>query len=592
MSTSHPREKTITPDTTIYKIMDFDGCFSGLAMLQNPWYRKRFIEGFGYSDEVVGNDLWAEFIESSRFGITLGEQLADPSVGNITIVSGSSRISLRLDMTNRVNNYDEKRAGNMDTGSAFVFFKDFSNFLNQHFKTDKFSFNSRTVYDIRNKIPPGTHVDKIFTDEFPIGYPVDFVESKAELEEYLELLKKVIPVDPGYDYSKISMLYSQIHSLASERRNENIICEFYEDRPEICNALFAAFQKHPELIPSNVELKIFHFNLSDAKPRKKITKGGEGDVMETLISAVPEMNSFSPDLLSLSIQGEGQFNPDYAEDTLILHDRIVKNGLSHKVLKNNKIIPFPTDSIESAIAEFSSILDKKAPPTSDSNLSHDDKAESDVSLTSADQSETSSSSDSKDSTNDDDKIWADFDSNNEVSSVNEEVKAYENPSIPEPFHKKDTQTTDPFFIERLQLRVKAEIESYFLIDRSFLKNIFLTHKNDANHLVQKVVVERPNKAQMFQDIAIALLNEWDKALKKYENKFSKVANKNQAILNFIDQREDTYYYHVLKSLQLIAKAYPVYQKEFSIFGVIPELEKLKEFLPEDNSEQSEKMKFK
>lgn len=60
-----------------------------------------------------------------------------------------------------------------------------------------------------------------------------------------------------FDASKISIVYAQIHRLASQNPDDKIIYEFVDDREDIINPLFSFFQKNPDLIPNNVTIN-FH----------------------------------------------------------------------------------------------------------------------------------------------------------------------------------------------------------------------------------------------------------------------------------------------------------------------------------------------
>ena len=74
--------------------------------------------------------------------------------------------------------------------------------------------------------------------------------------------------DPGYqgdhahwlfDGTKASILYAQMHRVASDNPTEDIVFDFYDDRGDILDALNAFYETHPRLIPSNVTLRLHSY---------------------------------------------------------------------------------------------------------------------------------------------------------------------------------------------------------------------------------------------------------------------------------------------------------------------------------------------
>jgi hypothetical protein len=59
-----------------------------------------------------------------------------------------------------------------------------------------------------------------------------------------------------HDESKLTLIYAQIHKVASEHPNDTIHFNFFDDREDLLDNLHTYFSKYPELIPSNVTLKL------------------------------------------------------------------------------------------------------------------------------------------------------------------------------------------------------------------------------------------------------------------------------------------------------------------------------------------------
>ncbi|MDR3443124.1 MAG: hypothetical protein P4L65_08915 [Legionella sp.] len=68
-----------------------------------------------------------------------------------------------------------------------------------------------------------------------------------------------------FDESKVTPLYAQIHKMANANPNEKIIFDFYDDRgnnilkKQMLEKLNDFFSKNPNLIPSNVTLRLNHY---------------------------------------------------------------------------------------------------------------------------------------------------------------------------------------------------------------------------------------------------------------------------------------------------------------------------------------------
>lgn len=64
-----------------------------------------------------------------------------------------------------------------------------------------------------------------------------------------------------FDKSKTSTLYAHVHKVASEHPDKkNIALNFYDDRPEILNAIFRLYSTYSNLIPKNVVIHLFHYD--------------------------------------------------------------------------------------------------------------------------------------------------------------------------------------------------------------------------------------------------------------------------------------------------------------------------------------------
>lgn len=132
-------------------------------------------------------------------------------------------------------------------------------------------------------------------------------------------------IDPDYkdphagcivDASKLTLLYAQIHKLANENPDKRISFEFYDDKLEITEGLFAYFKTHPTLIPANLDLciRIYAGVMVSSMP----TLRGQGFIDSHYKETVIEMTKMAeeprppsiPEDVLLPINGIRNVNPE------------------------------------------------------------------------------------------------------------------------------------------------------------------------------------------------------------------------------------------------------------------------------------------
>lgn len=163
----------------------------------------------------------------------------NPNYKQTIVLIGSARQSVEYDRVNAKNNQTE---------SIFDAIQKVATYL--EVKLDKF-----LTSDIHNTIvPPGTSFD-LATQSPTKPQPTCFL-----------------------DDSKLSLLYAQTHKLATDYPNETILFEFYDDRgceswdikEDILEKLQAYFTQHPEALPSNVTLRLNHYEGEAVTPYPEI----------------------------------------------------------------------------------------------------------------------------------------------------------------------------------------------------------------------------------------------------------------------------------------------------------------------------------
>ena len=81
------------------------------------------------------------------------------------------------------------------------------------------------------------------------------------------------------DQSKITILYAQIHKIASEnRRQDNIVFKFYDNDVKILTQLKSFFETNSDLIPKNVTLMLLEYSGFTTSKVLEIKGSGQADL--------------------------------------------------------------------------------------------------------------------------------------------------------------------------------------------------------------------------------------------------------------------------------------------------------------------------
>lgn len=184
---------------------DFDGCLANIAFLSSK-----------QRDILTANRDLLNLI-----------QLSDH---NKVVFVGSNRQSIPDDYTN---------SGADERGSCFPAIQTISQEL-------KAALDDFLLSDIYHDLPDGTSFKQAL--KYLTQNNKDYTAGKT-----LEL--KSCP-NWIHDESKLTLLYAQIHKIASEHPNDEIRFNFFDDREDLLNNLHACFSKYPDLIPRNVTLNL------------------------------------------------------------------------------------------------------------------------------------------------------------------------------------------------------------------------------------------------------------------------------------------------------------------------------------------------
>jgi hypothetical protein len=208
---------------------DFDGCLFNASFLDN--YLKEE-NGFIRANQTFLDKLK---IEARDFDQT------------ITFV-GSNRQSLE----------DDFRNSGWGKGSCFPRILEVSRYIG----ADK--FDPFLMADIYSEKPSGSAFAKAIKKSAN-----DYTSrAKMKLEEHDDWI---------HDKGKLTILYAQMHKVASENPGEDIEYTFFDDRDDILNGLHNFFTNYPKMIPANLKLNLKKYDGSEVQPILSLKGTGKID---------------------------------------------------------------------------------------------------------------------------------------------------------------------------------------------------------------------------------------------------------------------------------------------------------------------------
>ncbi|EKD28306.1 MAG: hypothetical protein ACD_79C00346G0002 [uncultured bacterium] len=310
--------QTRTRKKIVIKGNDYDGCLGWLAILLNTDFiktyelHKELVNEIGqYPANAKISALFLEkFLEKSDYGKKIATQAKHLGIEKIILISSSNRQDIKTDVFNRIHNRESH--GGHDNGSAFLFLSTFASFLKKRLG-DKIEKDQRTLSDIWKGKNFGCEYEQV--KEFCECYDIKkFNQDDKNLNNFLEDFKKIDEEknkDSFFNHSKIPLLYAQMHSFAKEHKDNDILFEFYDDRKDICLALYYAFSKFPELLPENVDFKIYRYSPApNINGNEKIIKGS---VLKNAYGTPLSEDGYH------IIKGDGKIDKNYQENVKKLH---------------------------------------------------------------------------------------------------------------------------------------------------------------------------------------------------------------------------------------------------------------------------------
>jgi hypothetical protein len=243
--------------------------------------------------------------------------LTEQKINKLIFMVGSNRQSIQIDQLNSKRNKTES------------FFTALVKFTEKFEKEHK---EIEVVYD-------GVLADDLYENR-PAGQTFDNAIKKVKSKVTYNRMDRI----------KVSILYLQMQKIASENPNAKIIFDFYDDTTDtILNPLKTIFEAHPDLIPKNVSLGLYHYAGKEITPAANIQGTGVID------------NAYR-ETFGLFLENTSRFTEEGATSSkiyeMILQERetLYKKELEKQSIKTEKIEEFINSNLllfKSGVNDFS-----------------------------------------------------------------------------------------------------------------------------------------------------------------------------------------------------------------------------------------------
>ncbi len=229
-----------TPRRINVRSLDFDGCIFNLNYLNDDKNANRLIK---HNEAFIASECKA--IDDNRFN-------------DVIFMVGSNRQSSYIDFMNSIRKKSE---------SCFPALNTLCKEFNTRIKNKICRVDNFLMSDLYGNKPSGSNFKNSIDDN--------------------EYKNSGLHCDWIFDDSKLSLLYAQMHKVASENRDAEIVFDFYDDRDDILNGLKNFLSKNSDLIPRNVTLRLHKY---EGGPITNIaTLSGTGEIDDTYRNTIKLM---------------------------------------------------------------------------------------------------------------------------------------------------------------------------------------------------------------------------------------------------------------------------------------------------------------
>lgn len=140
--------------------------------------------------------------------------------------------------------------------------------------------------------------------------------------------------DWSHDKTKASILYAQMHRIASQHPGEEIIFDFYDDRADILDSLRTFFTEYPLFIPTNVTLRLHQYTSYDMDVSKPFTSPikGTGRIDINYQKTIKLINSIITDILDATLASIKNDDDRYYSETRLRGAHPVAKHMTPEIL--------------------------------------------------------------------------------------------------------------------------------------------------------------------------------------------------------------------------------------------------------------------
>lgn len=288
---------------------DFDGCLFNLPF-KLDWNRPKDVPRVIYHNETFLDGLKEK---SNAFSKT------------ITFI-GSSRQSEPVE---RVNTYIYVGAERHYRGASFPAIQEITDYLmadNQH----PVIFDPLLLSDIYADLDSGVSYYR--------GLSENYTGEHAHCR---------------FDKTKLSILYAQMHKVASEHPEEKIEFNFYDDRKKILDDLGEYFKQNTKTIPANLTLNLYRYNIVKSDKQTLIQSfKGEGEHDTSFRQTIKSMGEYVA-----GIQGSDAYEEKSITFTKEINHAIIEKIRSENREQQDLVLAELDDTLKT---EFSDLLNKRA----------------------------------------------------------------------------------------------------------------------------------------------------------------------------------------------------------------------------------------
>src|SRR3990167_3883248 len=246
---------------------DFDGCLFNDVYIN--FLRKYWNEHHVDPDQNKRNEF---LIQANTTLINLiVQEIKEEKFNEFKVMVGSNRQCIYTDNKN-AKAYDVITGRALKKGSCFPALIGLYGAFQHAIESE----NLDTTCEVDRVLLSDIENDQDFGTNFTAALEIPEKEENRDEYAYIH------GVTSGwlFDASKLTILYAQMHKIASENKDEDadIIYDFYDDKDQdILQELKDFFNNHPDLIPKTVTLRLHHYVGGELKPIEKIQGTGKID---------------------------------------------------------------------------------------------------------------------------------------------------------------------------------------------------------------------------------------------------------------------------------------------------------------------------